>query len=138
MLNYECALYWRQQKSDGPPHPLLFFAHKSSRLLPAVAQHKRKYSGHMSPIYSTMLQHPEYVHLFSDHVLEADSPLLNSTSGADLVKILSKKVVLLDPSRLDSYTDSNICQATGSVLALLRWAWYDTYSFVNHGRHVLF
>ena len=139
MLNYECSIYWRQgPESAGPPLPLLFMAHKGARLLSAAGQPTARNNRSVNPIISTMLQYPEYVHTFSDHVLEADSPLLKSRHGADLVRIVSNRVILLDPAQLDSYTDSNICQATGSIPALLRWAWYDTYTFVQTGSHVLF
>ncbi len=140
MLNYECSIYWRQgpESAGPPPPPLLFMAHKGARLLSAAGQSTAKYNHSVSPIISTMLQYPEYVHTFSDHVVEADSLLLKSRRGADLVRIVSNRVILLDPAQLDSYTDSNICQATGSIPALLRWAWYDTYTFVQTGSHVLF
>ena len=44
--------------------------------------------------------HPEYVHKFWDGILEADSPLLNSTRGVDLVGILDNRIILLDLARL--------------------------------------
>ncbi len=136
-MRYECSI-WRPQRATGPP-PLLLMAHKAARLLRAAlaATHKNNLRA-KSAIVSTMIQHPEYVHKFADNVLEADSPLLNSTQGTDLVKILSNnRIILLDPAQLDIYTESNICKAPGTIPALLRRAWYDTYSYVKQKRKII-
>jgi hypothetical protein len=106
-------------------------AHKVARTVTAAAE---LYDNFMffdeDPVARVVNAHPEYVHKFADGVLEADSPLLNSTRGADLVRILDNRIILLDPAKLGSYTDTNICDMPGNIPALLRRAWYDTYSFV--------
>jgi hypothetical protein len=87
----------------------------------------------VDPVASVVKTNPDHVHKFSAGVLRADSPLLNSTRGSDLARILgdNNRFVLLDPGQLAAYTDTNICQAPGSIPALLRQAWYDTYSYVE-------
>ena len=106
-------------------------AHKESRTVMAAAELYDSFQFFdEDPVAHVVNSHPEYVHKFWAGILEADSPLLNSTRGADLVRILDNRIIRLDPAQLDSYTDTNIREAPGSIPALLRRAWYDTYSFV--------
>ena len=126
-------MYWQPKHTN---HALLLMAHKAARLLTAATQHMSTSKAQWSPVVAAIYEHPEYVHQITDQVLPKGSPLLNSTRGADLVQILAHKIILLDPVMVDSYTEFNIGQAPGSVPALLRWAWYDTYSFLQDGEQV--
>jgi hypothetical protein len=106
-------------------------AHKAARTVTEAAElYDNLDFREVDPVIQVVNNHPEYVHKIQTGILEADSALLNSTRGADLVSIMSNRIILFNPDQLDSYTDSNICQATGSIPALLRRAWYDTYLFV--------
>ena len=106
-------------------------AHKAARTIMAAAElyDNMDFLG-MDPMVQVVNTHPQHVHKIQTGVLEPDSPLLNSTRGADLAQILAHRIILLDPAQLDSYSDSNIVDAPGTIPALLRRAWYDTYSYV--------
>jgi hypothetical protein len=128
---FECCVYWPEPDIDNVQ---LLMAHKAARAIAAATELHAHLGFHVDddPVVQVVNSHPEYVHKIQSGILESSSPLLNSTHGTDLVKILSNnRIILLDPAQLDSYTDSNICQAPGIIPALLRRAWFDTYSFVT-------
>ena len=137
LQRYESTVYYQrpQQPAVGPAPPLILMAHRMARMVPAAIELARPSGGEphaaVDPVTRIVTQYPEYVHQFTEGILEADSPLLNSTRGTDLVRILDNRIILLDPAQLDSYTDTNICEALGSIPALLRRAWYGMYSFVE-------